>query len=84
MAENMPDSITLQDFYFQRAKIELRGTAVTEDQDAVGKFNEDLRHVANPNQPDQPLFSDSCAAAAEHPRRGHGLEIQLHTQGGWQ
>jgi hypothetical protein len=58
IAENMPDSITLQDFYFQRAKIELRGTAVTEDQDSVGKFNEDLRHVTNPNQPDQPLFSD--------------------------
>jgi hypothetical protein len=58
VAEHLPDSLTLQDIYFQRGKLDLRGTAVTEDADAVGKFNEDLRHVNNPNRPDQPLFSD--------------------------
>jgi hypothetical protein len=58
IAEHMPESITLQSFYFQRSKIELRGTAVTEDADAIGKFNEELRHINNPNRPDQPLFSD--------------------------
>jgi hypothetical protein len=57
VAESLPDSITLEHFYFQRAKIELRGTVVTEDQDTVNKFNEDLRHMANPNEPNQPLFS---------------------------
>ncbi|HEX4120664.1 MAG TPA: hypothetical protein VH619_08625 [Verrucomicrobiae bacterium] len=58
VAENMPDSLTLQDIYFQRGKLDLRGTAVTEDADAVGKFNEDLRHVTNPDRPDQPMFTD--------------------------
>jgi hypothetical protein len=58
IAEHMPESITLNDFYFQRGKVDLRGTAVTDDADDVGKFNEDLRHVTNPNRPDQPLFSD--------------------------
>jgi hypothetical protein len=61
VAEVMPDGITLENFYFQPAKIDLRGTVVTEDQDEVGKFNEDLRHAANPNKPDQPLFSDISA-----------------------
>jgi hypothetical protein len=28
------------------------------DSDPLGKFNEDLRHIPNPNRPDQPLFSD--------------------------
>jgi hypothetical protein len=61
IAETMPDSLTLQNFYFQRAKIELHGTVVTDDQDSVDKFNEDLRHFPNPSKPDQPLFSDVTA-----------------------
>jgi hypothetical protein len=58
VAENMPDSLTLQDIYFQAGRLDLRGTAVTEDADEVGKFNEDLRHIQNPNRIDQPLFTD--------------------------
>jgi hypothetical protein len=58
VAETMPDSIMLDSFYFQRAKIELRGTVTTDDADTVGKFNEELRHVPNPNRADEPLFSD--------------------------
>jgi hypothetical protein len=71
LAEHMPDSLTLQTFYFQRGKIELRGAAVTDDADAVGKFNEDLRHVNNPNQPDQTLFSDIAPPHME--TRGGGV-----------
>jgi hypothetical protein len=58
VAENMPDGLTLGHMYFQRGKLELSGTAVVEDTDTLGKFNEDLRHVNNPNRPEQPLFSD--------------------------
>ncbi len=58
VAEHMPDSLTLGNMYFQRNKLELKGTAVTEDADDVAKFNEELRHVMNPNRPDQTLFSE--------------------------
>jgi hypothetical protein len=58
VAEQMPDGITLGTMYFQRAKLELSGTAVNEDTDTVGKFNEDLRHVTNPNRTNESLFSD--------------------------
>jgi hypothetical protein len=58
VAENVPDSITLQNIYFQRGRLDLHGTAVTENADEVGKFNEDLRRIPNPMQPDQLLFSD--------------------------
>jgi hypothetical protein len=58
IATNLPDSITLEHMYFRRGKLELRGTAVTEEADQVGKFNEDLRHITNPNRPNQLLFSD--------------------------
>ncbi|HUD48019.1 MAG TPA: hypothetical protein VMR33_14395 [Candidatus Baltobacteraceae bacterium] len=58
VAETMPESITLQSFYFQRGRVDLRGAAVTDDADDVGKFNEELRHVNNPNRPDQSMFSD--------------------------
>jgi hypothetical protein len=56
IAEHMPESMTLQTFAFQRGKIDLRG--VSDDAAAVGVFNEELRHVTNPNRPEEPLFSD--------------------------
>jgi hypothetical protein len=58
VAERLPDGMTLGQMYFQRGKLELSGTAEAEEADTIGKFNEDLRHVNNPNRPDQPLFSD--------------------------
>jgi hypothetical protein len=72
IAEEMPENITLERFYFQRGKVELRGTAVTEDSDTIGKFNEDLRHVNNPNRPDQPLFSDISPPT----RQSHGANTE--------
>jgi hypothetical protein len=58
VAEHLPDSITLVNMYFRRGKLELHGTAVSEEADSINKFNEDLRHVHNPSKPDEPLFSD--------------------------
>jgi hypothetical protein len=56
IAEHMPEGMTLQTFSFQRGKIDLHGVA--DDAGDVGTFNEELRHVINPNRPEQPLFSD--------------------------
>jgi hypothetical protein len=58
MAVNLPDTVTIDDFYFDPSKVELRGTVPAENQEDVLKFNEDLRHVSNPNKPDELLFLD--------------------------
>jgi hypothetical protein len=57
MAENLPESISIEDMYFDRGKFELRGTVATDDQADVTTFNEAMRHVADPNQSDQTFFS---------------------------
>jgi hypothetical protein len=58
LAENLPESVSLDDMYFDRQKFELHGTALSADQDAVLKFNEDMRRAANPARPDQLLFAE--------------------------
>jgi len=58
VAECLPESISIESVYFDRQKFELRGTGSAEEQDAVFKFNDALRHAANPNRNDQLLFAD--------------------------
>ena len=40
--------MTVDDMYFQRGKLELRGTVVSENQEDVGNFNEALRTARTP------------------------------------
>jgi hypothetical protein len=61
VSEHLPESVTIEDFHFDHQKLELRGTVAVDDQEAVLNFNEELRHVANPNKPDQLLFSEVTA-----------------------
>jgi hypothetical protein len=49
VAENLPDSMTVDDMYFKLGKLELRGTVIPENQEDVGNFNEALRTVTDPN-----------------------------------
>jgi hypothetical protein len=58
VAENLPESVSIDHIYFDHRKLELRGTASADDADDVLTFNEALRHVANPNKPEQTLFSE--------------------------
>jgi hypothetical protein len=61
VAENLPESVSLEYLNFDHQKLELRGTAAPDDKEAMYKFNEDLRNVHNPNRTDQPLFSEVSA-----------------------
>jgi hypothetical protein len=45
VAENLPESLTLETFYFNRTKIELSGTAATEQPDDVYAFHDGLRQA---------------------------------------
>jgi hypothetical protein len=58
VAENLPESITLDDIYFERGKFELKGTVPTDDIAEVTAFNDLMRHVPNPNRSDQTMFSE--------------------------
>jgi hypothetical protein len=60
VAETLPESVSIDDIYFDHEKFELRGTAAADDADAVMAFNEALRHVPNPNtnRATQTLFAD--------------------------
>jgi hypothetical protein len=49
VAENLPDSMTVDNLYFQRGKLELSGTVIAENQEEVGNFNEALRTATAPN-----------------------------------
>jgi hypothetical protein len=57
VAENLPDSMTVDDMQFLRGKLELRGTVVTENQEDVPTFNEALRTATDPVN-HEVLFSD--------------------------
>jgi hypothetical protein len=57
VAENLPDSMTVEDMYFRSGKLELRGTVIAENSEDVGNFNETLRSVTDPNH-HEILFSD--------------------------
>jgi hypothetical protein len=57
VAENLPDSLTLENMDFLHGKLELSGTVTAEDQDAVFTFNERMRHVLDSSM-QQPLFTD--------------------------
>jgi hypothetical protein len=57
VAENLPDSMTVDNLYFQKGRLELRGTVVAIDQEDVGNFNEALRTVTDPNY-HEVLFAD--------------------------
>jgi hypothetical protein len=58
VAVNLPETVSIENMYFDRQKFELRGTASADDQDAVRTFNDGLRHSPNPSKPEQPLFAE--------------------------
>jgi hypothetical protein len=60
VAENLPDSMTVEDMYFRRGKLELHGTVVAESQEDVGNFNDALRTASDPINHEQ-LFADVSA-----------------------
>jgi hypothetical protein len=57
VAENLPDSMTMDDMYFRNDKLELRGTVIAENAEDVGNFNEALRTATDPNH-HEILFAD--------------------------
>jgi hypothetical protein len=61
VAENLPESISLNDVYFDRNKFELSGMVTADDIGDVDKFNETMRQIADPNRSGQNLFSEVSA-----------------------
>jgi hypothetical protein len=57
VAENLPESMTVDNLYFQHGRLELSGTVVAGNQEDVGNFNDALRSVSDPNR-HEPLFTD--------------------------
>lgn len=57
VAENLPDTLTLENMDFLHGKLELRGNVTGDDQEAVTAFNEAMRHSIDANH-QQPLFAD--------------------------
>jgi len=55
VAQCMPNDITLDDLYFQRGKLELRGSAPAESQIAITEFNDALRAA---KERGAPVFSE--------------------------
>jgi hypothetical protein len=55
VGKNLPADLTLDDLYFQRGKLELRGRAPADNQLAITDFNDKMR-VFNIN--DTPLFTE--------------------------
>jgi hypothetical protein len=60
VAENLPDSMTVETMYFRSGKLELQGTYIADAVEAVGTFNEALRTATDPNR-HEALFSDVSA-----------------------
>jgi hypothetical protein len=60
VAENLPDSMTVDNMFFQRGKLELSGTIVSDNPDDVGTFNDALRTSKGAVTHDL-LFSDVSA-----------------------
>ncbi len=58
VAENLPDSMTVDNMFFQRGKLELSGTIVADNPEDVGTFNEALRSSTDSTAQHSPLFSD--------------------------
>jgi hypothetical protein len=56
VAVSLPETVSIENMYFDHQKFELRGTASADDQDAVRTFNDALRHATNPNKAEQPLL----------------------------
>jgi hypothetical protein len=58
VAERLPEGVTIETMHFDREKFELRGTASSDELDALENFNEELRHIPNPNKPEETLFAE--------------------------
>jgi hypothetical protein len=57
VAANLPENLTLETFYFNRAKIDISGTGNTELPDDVYTFQNDLRKAADATRTN-PLFTN--------------------------
>jgi hypothetical protein len=60
VAENLPDSMTVETMYFQSGRLELQGSYASDDVEQVGTFNEALRTATDPNRHES-LFTDVSA-----------------------
>jgi len=58
VAVSLPETVSIENMYFDHQKFELRGTASADDQDAVRTFNDALRHATNPYKDEQYLFAE--------------------------
>jgi hypothetical protein len=57
VAENLPETVTLEDMYFSRDRFDLRGTSTSEQTDDIATFNDALRHAQDASH-SGPLFSE--------------------------
>jgi hypothetical protein len=60
VAENLPDSMTVETMYFQSGRLELQGSYASDDVEQVETFNEALRTATDPNRHES-LFTDVSA-----------------------
>jgi hypothetical protein len=56
VAENLPETVTLEDMYFARDAFNLRGSSTSEQTDDIATFNDALQHVQDPLR-GGPLFT---------------------------
>jgi hypothetical protein len=57
VAENLPESMTVENMFFQRGKLELSGTILADNPEDVGTFNDALRTATDASHHD-PLFAE--------------------------
>ncbi|MGD1084039.1 MAG: hypothetical protein ABSA47_04710 [Verrucomicrobiota bacterium] len=57
VAENLPETVTLEDMYFSHDKFDLRGSSTSEQMDDITTFNDALRHAQDTAR-GVPLFTD--------------------------
>jgi hypothetical protein len=61
VAENLPESVSIEHLYFDHHKVDLDGSLADDDVQTLLNFNDALRTVPNPNKPDEVLFSEVVA-----------------------
>jgi hypothetical protein len=57
VAENLPETVTLEDMYFARDKFDLHGSSTSDETTDIASFNDALRHAQDASH-SGPLFSE--------------------------
>ncbi len=58
VAENVPESVSINNLSFDHQKLQLWGSVAADDDQTVLDFNASLRNATNPNNPNESLFAD--------------------------